>query len=564
MNMQLGYKKSLSTVIGIRMGNANSSISYINDSGKVIIITNEEGERQIPCVLSYLDGEEYHGSQAKAQLIRNSKNTITYFKNFFGKKIECASLHISGYSAEPNILDNEIVYTIISGSGNEYEKRIITLNEVMISHLKYLKNCAVEYIGKDVTDSVFSIPPDFSSSQIELLKKCAEKAGLNILQVIKEPVAEILAYSDGVDSLVLADKIFVVADFGEMTSSATVVVCRNGLYTILATETDYNLGGRLLDDCLIEYFVKEFQKKYNLDPKQDLRAMAKLRTECETTKKSLSSSSVCTISVECMFGGYDFYSSINRVRFEMLGRYVFNKMLALVKNVLKKAQTENFDIDEVILAGGSSHIPKILEMFGYIFPEKTLIRTQSSQTSMLSPSDIECYGTAIQASLISSLDKEDISDLINPNITLIPHLLNPIGIVIQSDDKTEFIPIIHSYTSAPVQRSIFLDKFLDTGDFCIIISQGTTRIHQKKDETHETQTSDDDDDDDSSTVEQLKVIEPSQKIAECSLKNIPSNAKIQVTIYVDFELKTTITIQLVSPFSAELVKGEIFMQQNLL
>ncbi|KAG5514019.1 hypothetical protein PMAC_000641 [Pneumocystis sp. 'macacae'] len=554
--MQPCHKEPSSTIIGIRMGNANSSISYTNENGKVVIITNEEGERQIPCALSYLDGEEYHGSQAKAQLIRNSRNTIIYFKNFFGKKIECIDLYTLGYSAEPSISNGEIVYTIMSASGDEYEKQIITLNEVMISHLKYLKKCAVEYIGKDVTGSVFTVPADFSLLQIELLKKCAEKADLNVLQVIKEPIAEILAYSDGIDSSITTDKIFAVVDFGETTSSATVVVCRNNLYTILATETDHNLGGRFLDDCLIEHFVKEFQKKYNLDPKQDLKAIAKLRVECETAKKSLSSSNVSVISVECMFNGYDFYSTINRVRFEMLGRHIFNKMLALVKSVLRKAQVEGFDIDEVILAGGSSHIPKILEIFRYIFPEKTLIRAQSLQTSMFSPSDIECYGAAIQASLISSFNKEEVLDLTNPNITLIPHLLNPIGVVIQTDGKTTFIPIIYSYTSVPVQRSIFLDGLFDTGDFCIIISQGIARVDQKNVETHETQTFDSDD---LHLEGQLRFIEPSEKIAECVLKNIPSNAKVQVTICIDLELKTTIIVQLVSPFHAELVKGEIFI-----
>ncbi|KAG5438889.1 hypothetical protein PCANB_002219 [Pneumocystis canis] len=547
--MQEYNGKTKSIVIGIRIGNANSSIAYTNENGKTIIIANDEGERRIPSAISYLDGEEYHGLQAKAQLIGNSKNTVIHFKNLFGKKIDCIDSFVSEYSAKPSILNDKIVYTITSTFENETKQQTITVDEVMIRHLKYLKRCAEDYIGKIITDVVFTIPTDFSLIQIKLLEKCAENAGLNILQVIKEPIAEIFAYSHDTDYLTMTDKIYLVADFGESRSDVTIVAFRQGMYTIIETESNHKLGGKLLNDCLVEYFLKEFQKKYNLNPKNNLKAMAKLRAECETIKKSLSSSNISTISIECMFG---------EVCFEMLGKHVFNEMATLVENVLKKAHMESFDVDEVILAGGTSHIPKIAEMFNFIFPKKTLIHAQSLQTSTLSPSDIECYGAAIQASLISSFRKDELSDLINSNITCVPHLLNPIGVVIESYGETTFIPIINSYTAVPVQKSIVFDGPLNENSLCIFISQGIADLVPKNTETLAFS-----DIDDSFVQEKSRIIQPSQKIAECILENLLPNSKIQVTVHIDLELKITITAKSLFSTQDTFVKGEVIAYQKV-
>ncbi|KTW30359.1 hypothetical protein T552_00832 [Pneumocystis carinii B80] len=561
--MNICSKKMNPIVICIRMGNTNSSISYINENGKVIIITSQEGERQIPIAISYLDGEEYHGMQAKFQLVRNSRNTIIHYKKFLGEKMESIDLIEEEYSAQPSILNNQLVYKITSvSSEGELIEQMITLEEVMISHLKYLKQCAIEYIGKSIMDVVFTIPTDFSTTQIEILEDCAKKAGLNVLQFIKESIAQVLAYSEEKEYLESIDRIVVVADFGEIRSDATVIAFRNGMYTILATQSNEKLGGKLLDECLVNHFLKEFQKKYNLDPSKDAKAMAKLRIECEATKKSLSSNVFSTISVECMFNGYDFFSNINRIRFEILGKHIFDEMVSLVKNVIKKAQLEEFDIDELILAGGTSHIPKISNMFSYIFPEKTLIRSQSLRTSRLSPSDIESYGAAIHVSLISSFTKSEIDNLMLPEITSIPHLLNPIGVVVKSDDDTAFIPMIHSYTPVPVQKSIILHKPSDLDDFHIIIYEAIGHIHSKKTNLLSQNTLSDTDD--SSIHESSRILTPSKKIAECILQNITSSAKIKLTIQVDSNLKTTITATPLSPLRGPLLKGEILaLQKNI-
>ncbi|KAG5440625.1 hypothetical protein PCK2_000335 [Pneumocystis canis] len=315
------------------------------------------------------------------------------------------------------------------------------------------------------------------------------------------------------------------------------------MYTIIETESNYKLGGKLLDDCLVEYFSKEFEKKYNLNPRNNMKAMAKLRAECETIKKSLSSSNVSMISIECMFGG--------------LGKHVFNEMAALVENTLKKAQMENFDIDEVILAGGTSHIPKIAEIFTVIFPEKTLIRAQSLQTSTFSPSDIECYGAAIQASLISSLRKDELTDLINSDITCVPHLLNPIGVVIESCEETTFIPIINSYTAVPVEKSIIFDGPSYEGNLCIYISQGIACLVSNHTESLKTQISSDTDD--SFVQEKSRMIQPSQKIAECILENLLPNTKIQVMIHIDLNLKMTVTAKSLLSTQNTLVEGEYYI-----
>lgn len=464
------------------------------------------------------------------------------------------------YSARPSILNDQLVYTITSLSDEgELNQQIITLDEAIVSHLKYLKQCTMEYIGKPIMDAVFTIPTDFSSIQIEILEECAKKAGFNVLQFIKESIAQVLAYSEEAEYLEPIDKIVVVADFGEIRSDATVIAFRNGMYTILATQSNEKLGGKLLDDCLIDYFIKEFQKKYNLDPSKDTKAMAKLRLECEAAKKSLSSNTSSTISIECLFNGYDLFSDINRIRFEILGKHIFDEMILLVKNVIKKAQLEDFDIDELILAGGSSHIPKISNMFSTIFPEKTLIRSQSLHTSRLNPSDIECYGAAIQASLISSFTKLEIDDMIDRGITRVPHLLNPIGVVIKSEDEAKFISVIESHTPVPIKKTIILDKPSDQDGFYITIYEGVGHVDSKGTEITETPASDCDE---SGIQESSRIILPKQKIAECIFENLGSKAKVELTIEVDSDLKVTVTANPLPPTRGSMIKGEVLAHQK--
>ena len=222
----------------------------------------------------------------------------------------------------------------------------LTVSEVTTRHFRRLASSASEYLGKKVNAAVVTVPTDFTNSQREALTKAVEKAGLEILQLIQEPVAAVLAYDARLDATV-SDKVVLVADLGGTRSDVAVIASRGGIYTILATAHDYSLGGVQLDQVLIDFFAKEFLKKHKIDPRENKRSLAKLRLEAEATKKALSLGSSASLSVESLAEGIDFNSTINRSRYELLASKVFGDFIRLVESVLQKGDLDVLDVNEV-------------------------------------------------------------------------------------------------------------------------------------------------------------------------------------------------------------------------
>jgi molecular chaperone DnaK (HSP70) len=211
-----------------------------------------------------------------------------------------------------------------------------------------LKKSASDFLGKTVNAAVITVPTNFSHAQREALVAAAKDAGIEVLQLIHEPVAALTAY-DARPEAVVKDKLVVVADLGGTRSDIAVVASRGGMYTILATVHDYELGGAILDQVIIDYFAKEFIKKHQTDPREDTRGLAKLKLEGEATKKALSIGTNATLSIESLVNGIDFGSTINRTRYELLAAKVFSQFTALIEQAVKKAELDVLDIDEVCL-----------------------------------------------------------------------------------------------------------------------------------------------------------------------------------------------------------------------
>lgn len=228
----------------------------------------------------------------------------------------------------------------------------LTVSEVTTRHIRRLASSASEYLGKKVNSAVITVPTDFSEPQREALKKAAADAGIEVLQFIQEPVAALLAY-DARPEAKVSDKIIVVADLGGTRSDVAVIASRGGIYTILATSHDYELGGVHLDQVLIDYFAKEFIKKHKTDPRENSRSLAKLKLEVEATKKALSLGSSATLSVESLADGIDFSSTINRTRYELLAAKVIRGFVDLVERVISKAELDRLDVDEVSIVSTS-------------------------------------------------------------------------------------------------------------------------------------------------------------------------------------------------------------------
>lgn len=412
--------------------------------------------------------------------------------------------------------------------------------------MRRIVGSATDYLGKKVTSAVITVPTNFSEKQREALIAAANAADIEVLQLISEPVAAILSY-DARPEATIEDKVIVVADLGGTRSDVTVVASRGGMYTILATAHDYEFAGVHLDQALMDHFAKEFQKKHNIDPRDNPRSLAKLRLEAEATKRALSLGSNAQFSVESLADGFDYSVTINRVRFEMIGRKVFEGFNRLVESVIKKAGLDVLDVDEVIMCGGTSHIPRVANNFRGIFPESTTILAPATSTLAINPSELQARGAALQASLIQEYEAADIEQSTHPAVTTLKHIPNAIGVItVGANGEDVFTPIMASETAAPARRTIQIPAPKQGGDVLIKVVEGGTHIKVTKPEPKaEAEKDEDDSDFDSDEEEEEEHREKIWKIgtllAEAAIKGVKESGKVEVTINVAADLGVTVT-----------------------
>ncbi|TQN68649.1 Ribosome-associated complex subunit SSZ1 [Colletotrichum shisoi] len=528
------------TVIGITFGNSNSSIAYTVDE-KAEVIANEDGDRQIPTILSYVDGDEYYGAQAKSFLIRNPSNTIAYFKEFLGQDFKSIDPTYNHASAHPQDVNGTVSFAVKDKEGAE-EPSNVAVTEAATRYIRRLVGSASDYLGKKVTSAVITVPTNFSEKQKEALTKAANDAGLEVLQIISDPIAAILAY-DARPEAKVEDKIVVVADLGGTRSDVAVIASRGGMYTVLATAHDYEFSGSHLDQVVMDHFAKEFIKKHTTDPRENARSLAKLRAESESTKKALSLGTNASFSVESLAEGIDFTSTINRLRYEMIARKVFDGFNRLVEGVVKKAELDVLDIDEVILAGGTAHTPRIAANFANLFPESTNVIAPATQASAINPSELLARGAALQASLIQEYEAEDIDQSTHAAVTVVKHIANAIGVVGAND---EFVLVVPAETAVPARRTIHIAGPKEGGDVLIRIVEGGAHIKVTKPEPKakpevngDDSDSDFDSDEEEETREKIWKVGPT--LAEAAVRGVSKGAKVEVTINVAADLGVTIT-----------------------
>ncbi|KAG5975100.1 hypothetical protein E4U58_002094 [Claviceps cyperi] len=538
-------------VIGITFGNSNSSIAFTVDD-KAEVIANEDGDRQIPTALSYVDGDEYYGTQAKAFLVRNPSNSIAYFRDFLGKEFKSIDPTHCHAAAHPQDKDGSVFFSVKDKDG-ESEASSVPVSDAATRYLRRLVASASDYLGKKVTSAVITVPTNFDDKQREALTKAANDAGLEVLQLIADPVAALLAY-DARPEAVLEDKIVVVADLGGTRSDVAVVASRGGMYTILATAHDYEFAGVQLDQVLMDHFAKEFIKKHNTDPRSNARGLAKLRQESEATKKALSLGTNAQFSVESLAEGFDFSSTINRLRYEMVGRKVFDGFNRLVESVVKKAELDVLDIDEVIMCGGTSHTPRIANNLRNIFPETTKILAPATSTTAINPSEAQARGAALQASLIQEYEASDIDQATHPAVTTVKHISNAIGVVtVNADGEEIFTPIMHAETAAPARRTVHIPAPKNGGDILVKVLEGGTHIKVTKPEPKaenpaadggknaDDSDSDADDSDEEEEEKREKVWKLGAPLAEAAIKDVKKGGKVEVTINIAADLSVTVT-----------------------
>jgi molecular chaperone DnaK (HSP70) len=453
-------------------------------------------------------------------------------------------------SAHPQAYDSTVAFTIQDKEGDT--PSTVTVSGITTRHLKRLVSSASDFSGKAVNSAVITIPTNFGEKQKEALIKAAKNAGIEVLQLIHEPVAALLAYNARAESVV-SDKIVVVADFGGTRSDVTVVASRGGMYTILATAHDYEYAGCHLDTVLMDHFAKEFIKWNTTDPRKDVRSLAKLKLEAEACKKSLSIGTNASFSVESLAEGIDFASTINRLRYETIARKIFDGFSRLVEGVIKKANLDILEVDEVILSGGTSHTPRIASNFRSIFSPNTTILAPSTTATAINPSELQARGAALQASLIQEYESEDIEQSTHPAVTTVKHLTNAIGILTISDDEKKglFTPIIAAETAVPARRTIHITTPKEGGDVLVKVVEGGSHIKvtmpepkPKSNGAKVADTNSDDSEDESSEEEEEKrekVWKVGNILAEAAVKGVKKGGKVEIMINVAADLSMTVT-----------------------
>jgi len=387
-------------VIGIDLGTTYSCVG-IYKNGRVEIIPNDQGNRITPSYVAFTEEERLIGEAAKTQATINPAQTLFDVKRLIGRKYDEKSVQ-SDKKLLPFDIVNKGGKPMISVKVKGETKQLMP-EEVSSMVLTKMKETAENYLGKEVKHAVITVPAYFNDAQRQATKDAGTISGMEVLRIINEPTAAAIAY--GLDKK--TEKNILVYDLGGGTFDVSLLTIDNGVFEVVATNGDTHLGGEDFDQRVMEHFIKVFNKKTGKDMSKDKRSLQKLRKEVEKTKRALSSTHQARLEIEALFDGEDFSESLTRARFEELCGDLFKKTLGPVKNVMDDSGLKKTQVDEVVLVGGSTRIPKVQALIKDFFNGKEPNRG-------INPDEAVAYGAAVQAGILSG---EGGSDLLLLDVT---------------------------------------------------------------------------------------------------------------------------------------------------
>lgn len=431
----------MSKAVGIDLGTTYSCVAHFAND-RVEIIANDQGNRTTPSYVAFTDTERLIGDAAKNQAAINPQNTVFDAKRLIGRKFD-----------DPEVVNDAKHYPfkVVNKDGKpaiqvefKGETKIFTPEEISSMVLTKMKETAENFLGTQVKDAVVTVPAYFNDSQRQATKDAGTIAGLNVLRIINEPTAAAIAY--GLDKKGKSEHNVLIFDLGGGTFDVSLLSIDDGIFEVKATAGDTHLGGEDFDNRLVNHLAAEFKRKNKKDLTQNQRSLRRLRTAAERAKRALSSSAQTSIEIDSLYEGIDFYTSITRARFEELCADLFRSTLEPVEKVLRDSKLDKSQIDEIVLVGGSTRIPKVQKLVSDFFNGKELNRS-------INPDEAVAYGAAVQAAILTGDTSSKTQDLLLLDVTPLS-----LGIETAGGIMTKLIP---RNSTIPTKKSEIFSTFAD-------------------------------------------------------------------------------------------------------
>ncbi|RZB54157.1 heat shock cognate 70 kDa protein 2-like [Glycine soja] len=430
--------------IGIDLGTTYSCVAVWRQD-RVEIIVNDQGNRTTPSYVAFNNTQRMIGDAAKNQAATNPTNTVFDAKRLIGRRFSDQEVQ-SDMKLWPFKVITDVNGKPMIAVDYNCEERHFSAEEISSMVLAKMRDIAESFLGSTVKKAVITVPAYFNDSQRQATKDAGAIAGLNVLKILNEPTAAAIAYRLEMKNCNNEDRNVFVFDLGGGTLDVSLVVFEKDHIRVKATSGDTHLGGEDFDNNMVTYCVKEFQRKNKMDISGNKRALRRLRTACEKAKRILSCSTMTTIEVDSLYDGIDFHSSISRAKFEELNKDYLNKCMEFVEKCLIDAKMDKSSVHDVVLAGGSTRIPKLQQLLSDFFDGKDLCKCINADEAV-------AYGAAVHASMLNGEFSEKVQNALIWEVT-------PLSLGLQKEGGIMKV-IIPRNTSIPTKMEDVFTTHLD-------------------------------------------------------------------------------------------------------